>query len=76
MVKPELSKTESEARKPVLETRTFFSTLEFAAVPNVVTNLSVTLVQQLQEERNDIYKAIDEHLSSMVHISFSFKDLS
>lgn len=66
MNKPELPKTDQEARRSVLETKTFFSTLEFAAVPNTATDLFVPLVQQLQTEWDDVYKAAEKHLSSTV----------
>lgn len=71
MVKPELSRTAPEAGRSILETKTFFSTLEFAAVPNAVTDLFSPMVQQLQEEWHDAYKAADQHLISMVHMIFA-----
>lgn len=70
MVKPKLSGTEPEARRSILETRTIFSTLEFAAVPDTATDLFAPLVQQLQEEWNGVYKAADQHLTSMVQMNF------
>lgn len=74
MIKPKLPKTEPEARRSILETKTFFSTLEFAAVPDAATDLFVPLVQQLQEEWNDVHKAADQHLNFMVRKSFDFRD--
>ncbi|MCJ1271167.1 Ankyrin-2 [Lobaria immixta] len=65
MVKPKLSELDSEARRSILETRTVFSTLEFAAVPDTATDLFAPLAQQLQEEWNGVYKAADQHLTSM-----------
>lgn len=62
MVKSDFSKTK-------LESKTFFSTLEFAAVPNTPTDLFVPLVQQLLGEWNLVYNAADQHLSSMVLMS-------
>ncbi|MCJ1427599.1 Ankyrin-2 [Sticta canariensis] len=63
MVKPKVSKTEPKARGPLLESKTFFSTLEFAAVPDTPTDLFVPLVQQLWGEWNDVYNDADQHLS-------------
>lgn len=74
MVKPKLSSTDSEAKRSILETKTFFSTLEYAAVPNAATDLFVPLVQQLQVEWNDVYKAADQRLNSMVQMTFDFRD--
>lgn len=70
MVKPEPSKTEPETRRSILETKTFFSTLEFAAVPNTPTDLFVPLVRQLQDEWIYVCEAADQHLSSMVQMDF------
>lgn len=66
MVKPEPSRAEPEMRGPILVSKTFFSTLEYAAVPSTASDLFVPLVQQLQEEWNGVFKAADQHLSSMV----------
>lgn len=74
MVKPKLSSTDSEAKRSILETKTFFSTLEYAAVPNAATDLFVPLVQQLQGEWNDVYKATDQRLNSMVQMTSDFRD--
>lgn len=57
--------------RSLLETKTVFSTLEYAAVPNAATDLFVPLVQQLQEEWNDVYKAADQRLISMVQRTFN-----
>lgn len=74
MVKPELqlSRTEPEGKRAILQTKTFFSTLEYAAVPNAATDLFVPLVQQLQEEWNGVYKAADQHLLFMVGVRCDF----
>lgn len=74
MVKPKLSRTEQEARGSVLETKTFFSTLEFAAVPTTATDQFVPLVQQLQREWDDVYKAAEKNLNSMVQMNFDFRN--
>lgn len=52
--------------KESLVSRTFFSTLEYAAVPDSATDLFVPLVQQLLEEWSDLYTAAEEHQSEMV----------
>lgn len=65
MVKPE-SSTASNGSRETLVSRTFFSTLEYAAVPNSATDLFVPLVQQLHGEWGDLYTAAEEHLSDMV----------
>ncbi|MCJ1347475.1 Ankyrin-2 [Peltigera leucophlebia] len=64
MVKPE-SSTASNGSRETLVSRTFFSTLEYAAVPNSATDLFVPLVQQLHGEWGDLYTAAEEHLSDM-----------
>lgn len=74
MVKPKLSSTDPEAKRSILETKTFFSTLEYAAVPNAATDLFVPLVQQLQGEWNRVYKAADRRLDSMVQMTSDFKN--
>lgn len=74
MVKPKLSELDPEARRSILETRTVFSTLEFAAVPDTAADLFAPLVQQLQEEWNGVFKAADQHLTSMVQMNFDLKD--
>lgn len=65
MVKPE-SSTASSGSRETLVSRTFFSTLEYAAVPNSATDLFVPLVQQLHEEWSKLYTAAEEHLSDIV----------
>ena len=75
MVKPKSAMASSGSRE-TLVSRTFFSTLEYAAVPNYATDLFVPLVQQLHGEWNDLYTAAEEHQSDMVskltdHISTS-----
>lgn len=52
--------------KESLVSRTFFSTLEYAAVPDSVTDLFVPLFRQLLEEWGDLYTAAEEHQSDMV----------
>lgn len=63
MVKPESVIASSEE---TLVSRTFFSTLEYAAVPNSATDLFVPLVQQLLGEWNDLYTGAEDHQSDMV----------
>lgn len=75
MVKPKLLGTEREASTPILKTKTFFSTLESTAVPNAATDFFVPLVQQLQMEWNNVYKAADQHLSSMVQMAFGLRNV-
>ncbi|KAI9741114.1 MAG: Ankyrin-1 [Cirrosporium novae-zelandiae] len=83
MVKPESSKTEMgslkagpEAKRPILKSKTFFSTLEYATVPNTATDLFLPLIQQLREEWDGISKEAGQHLNDMARISIFFKDLS
>ena len=66
---PKVSTTEPRAGGPLLESKTFFSTLEFAAVPDTPTDLFVPLVQQLWDEWKDAYNAADQHLNLMVLMS-------
>ncbi len=63
MVKP---KSVIASTKETLASRTFFSTLEYAAVPNSATDLFVPLVEQLLGEWSDLYTAAEEHQSDMV----------
>lgn len=73
MVKRKPSATEPDAGRPALETQTYFSTLEYAAVPSAPTDLFVPLVRQLEEDWAGVYAAANEHLDSMVPMSFDFK---
>ncbi|MCJ1468852.1 Ankyrin-2 [Pseudocyphellaria aurata] len=65
MVKPKPPKNKPEIRRSTLESKTFFSTLEYAAVPKTPADLFVPLVQQLEEEWNDVHETADGHLSDM-----------
>lgn len=56
----------SSGSRETLVSRTFFSTLEYAAVPNSATDLFVPLVQQLHGEWNDLYTEAEAHQSDMV----------
>lgn len=63
--KPKRSRTRPEARG-FLVSKTFFSTLEYAAVPNAATDLFVPFIEQLQEEWEDVYKVAEQRLNHMV----------
>ena len=65
MVKPK-SVTANSGSRETLVSKTFFSTLEYAAVPNSATNLFVPLVEQLHGDWSDLYTAAEERLSDMV----------
>lgn len=65
MVKPK-SATANSGSRETLVSRTFFSTLEYAAVPNSATDLFVPLAKQLYGDWSDLYTAAEEHLSDMV----------
>ncbi len=73
MIKPKFSRAEPHGRM-FLVSKTFFSTLEYAAVPNAATDLFLPLVQQFQEEWDDIYKNMEQHLMYTVWAIFSFGD--
>jgi hypothetical protein len=75
MVKAESSNAETDARRSNLRSKTFFSTLEYAEVPNAATDLFSPLIQQLQEEWNGIYRAAEQHLNDKAGTSFPFGDL-
>ena len=60
--------------RSLLKATTFFSTLEYAAVPDAATDLFAPMVQQVHEEWKVIYRAAEEHLDIMVGISLSFRD--
>ena len=65
MVKPK-SVTANSGSRETLVSRTFFSTLEYAAVPYSAIDLFISLVEQLHGDWSDLYTAAEEHLSDMV----------
>jgi hypothetical protein len=76
MVNPDHSRARSETSGPILKSKAFFSTFEYAAAPNAATNIFVPLIQQLQEEWDIIYRAAVQHLNYMVGTSFLFGYIS
>lgn len=76
MVKPNPSTNKTNNGRATLETKTYFSTLEHAAVPNSPTDLFSPLVLQLIKEWEDVCTAADQHLSYMVLLNFSFENLN
>ena len=62
---PELVGSKRSVRS-LLRATNFFSTLEYAAVPNAATDLFAPMVEQVCEEWGVIYKAAEEHLDTMV----------
>jgi len=76
MVKPEPSMAGPETSGPILKSKTFFSTLEYAAVPHVATDLFIPLIRQLQEEWDVVCGAAEQHLYYMVGQASPLGDLS
>ena len=66
MVQPDPLMNEPVGKRSVLRVKTFFSTLEYAAVPKVASDLFIPLTKQLQEEWDGLYKAAEQHLNEMV----------
>ena len=73
MVKPEPLESSPEPSKPILESKIFFSTLEYGTIPITATDIFLPLVQQLQEEWDAVYGSAEQHLDDRVVISFLFK---
>ena len=76
MVKPEPSTAGPKTSGSILESKTFFNTLEYAAVPHVATDLFIPLIRQLQEEWDVICGAAEPHLNYMAGQASPFGDLS
>ena len=70
MVKREPSANEPDTARPALETKTYFSTLEYAALPNTPVDLFFPLILQLEEEWADVCASANEHLDFMVPLTF------
>lgn len=68
MFKPKSSMAE-------LKSQTFFSTLEYAAVPYVAMDLFVPLIHQLAKEWDNVYKAMEQHSNKRVGTDCTFGDL-
>lgn len=62
MVKVAPEEDGSVAGQSALKSTTFFSTLEYGAVPNMATDLFLPLIQQLQDEWEGVCKAAEVHL--------------
>lgn len=52
----------SKAGQSALKSTTFFSTLEYGAVPHTATDLFLPLIQELQDEWDGVCKAAEVHL--------------
>ncbi|RDW58630.1 hypothetical protein BP6252_13106 [Coleophoma cylindrospora] len=61
MVKPRVSESEPKDKGSILEPKTFFSTLEYAAVPDDATDLFLALVKQITEEWNNRPMVLENH---------------
>lgn len=76
MIKPEQSEDGLKSSRTTLESKNFFSTLEYGAVPKTATDLFLPLIQQLQEEWNAVYGAAEQHLDDRARITSLIEDAS
>lgn len=73
MIKPEPLEDSSEPSKLFLESKIFFSTLEYGTIPITATDVFLPLVQQLQEEWDAVYGSAEQHLDYRVVMSSLIK---
>lgn len=74
MIKPSMA--ELKLKSSILKSKTFFSTLEYAEVPDAPTDLFIPLVRQLQDEWDANFEAAEQHLSDMVGTNSSLQILT
>ena len=66
MMRPDLQEGDSDMRAPVLQSRVFFSTSEYAQVPKLATDLLIPLIQKVQTMWDHNFRVFQERLSHMV----------
>jgi putative NADPH-quinone reductase len=57
---------ESRPGRSILETKVFFTTLDYCELPKSPTEYFCPCIRQLEEEWNNICEAAENHLSNMV----------
>ena len=66
LVKSNQHDPESKSGKPMLESKVFFTTLEYCGIRKSPTELFLPCIQQLEDEWNMNCEAAEDHLSNMV----------
>jgi hypothetical protein len=69
MIRPDLKNINSLASKILLQSRTFFSTSEYAEIPVYATDLFLPLVREVQDIWNSNFAGIQGRLLAMVRKS-------
>ena len=59
-------KSETDESSSVLQSRVYFSTSEYAMLPDYAVDLFAPLIDQIQQIWRESYRACDERLSIMV----------
>ena len=74
MMKPQASEDFSHPRKPVLQSRIFFSTSEYAEIPKMATDLLLPLVNKIRSIWEQNFQRFQKRFGLMVRNFFG--DLS